>query len=636
MNQKEYFKLNQIDVGFADHPTEGTIFIKGALNSEVLIRNGKLRINLLTPALQLGRDLHNGTLDDPYYENKRQIDHLRLCTYQDLAIPGATYDTQITCPYDNIAGFEVYGFPEQLKFHGIIDVQEGYIEIKGELKTSMEENTASIPVEVRKLFEPKPLIPPRTRYTLEEARQVDPLEVYELTLDKGDFPLFPEEVLDYKNLESFSIGMQTNCTFRALPDAFYDLKQLHRISICYSPFDTLSERIGALQNLEELLLTSAQLRQLPDAITQLPNLRVLNLRYNKLTELPAQMGHLPALKSLDIRSNPFKHLPETLTQIYDLSADRQQRKLFMDVSYKSKNPEPINTSLYDLSRYPEAKERLSQAIAQIPELQQFKDFLLETSTMATYLVLDEAQQQIPIGTSKVGGSPDLPKDWKHPANKNGVYFVFHAQINCEEIASYQPYLPRKGMLYFFVNDEEYAQHPFVLYTDQTNNLERIPYTEATSFSDSTFNNNFRKATAIRFQNGIALPDFYRTASYFSERFPNHIKFRESLDEDFDWDNILDFTEKLEEDLGRPLAFDNGHIQIRSHSINSFVFTQGEWPQQQAAEALGGEPTNWLVLLCMESAGEFSFWDAGTLTYCIHKKDLAIKDFSKIHTSIESS
>lgn len=60
----DYFKLNHIEVGFANHPTKDTPYLVGALDTEVQIRKGKLRINLLTPALELTPALHNGLLDD--------------------------------------------------------------------------------------------------------------------------------------------------------------------------------------------------------------------------------------------------------------------------------------------------------------------------------------------------------------------------------------------------------------------------------------------------------------------------------------------------------------------------------------------------------------------------------------------
>jgi Domain of unknown function (DUF1963) len=74
----------------------------------------------------------------------------------------------------------------------------------------------------------------------------------------------------------------------------------------------------------------------------------------------------------------------------------------------------------------------------------------------------------------------------------------------------------------------------------------------------------------------------------------------------------------------------------SHSINAHVFTQHESPQEQAAATFNGQTHEWMNLLCLESIGDFNFWDAGTLTYSIHQQDLAIADFGRVVTSIESS
>ncbi len=216
--------------------------------------------------------------------------------------------------------------------------------------------------------------------------------------------------------------------------------------------------------------------------------------------------------------------------------------------------------------------------------------------------------------------------------------MFHAQINCKETAPYQSYLPRKGMLYFFVNDEEYAEKPIILYSEENKNLKRYEYTENTEFTDSDLDGKYREAVAVTFQNTITLPEFYNAYNHGTERFPKYASLWENTENEEKVDLLEDYdlNEKLKKTIGKPVGFDNGHIQLGTHSINSSVFTQHESPQEIAASRFGGEPSEWMVLLNMESIDEFSFWDAGTLTYCIHKKDLTIKDFSTISTSIESS
>lgn len=69
------------------------------------------------------------------------------------------------------------------------------------------------------------------------------------------------------------------------------------------------------------------------------------------------------------------------------------------------------------------------------------------------------KEDIPIGASKFGGNPDVPKDfeWYYYTGEdwNGVTqkrpLSFLAQINCEEIQMYdeERLLPSKGILYFF-------------------------------------------------------------------------------------------------------------------------------------------------------------------------------------------
>lgn len=72
---------------------------------------------------------------------------------------------------------------------------------------------------------------------------------------------------------------------------------------------------------------------------------------------------------------------------------------------------------------------------------------------------DENKEKLPKGTSKIGGKPDLPKDfqWFYYKGENYKKIVenrplsFLMQINCEEVHKYdkESLLPKKGMLYFF-------------------------------------------------------------------------------------------------------------------------------------------------------------------------------------------
>ena len=88
--------------------------------------------------------------------------------------------------------------------------------------------------------------------------------------------------------------------------------------------------------------------------------------------------------------------------------------------------------------------------------------MLETSKRNAILINyseDENRKKLPKGTSKIGGKPDLPKDFQWFYYKGEDYkkivenrpLSFLMQINCKEVHKYdkESLLPEKGMLYFF-------------------------------------------------------------------------------------------------------------------------------------------------------------------------------------------
>lgn len=88
--------------------------------------------------------------------------------------------------------------------------------------------------------------------------------------------------------------------------------------------------------------------------------------------------------------------------------------------------------------------------------------MLETSKRNAILINysdKENKEKLPKGTSKIGGKPDLPKDFQWFYYKGEDYkkivenrpLSFLMQINCEEVHKYdkENLLPEKGMLYFF-------------------------------------------------------------------------------------------------------------------------------------------------------------------------------------------
>lgn len=555
-----------------------------------------------------------------------------------------------------------------LQFDGQVIFDNNRLGILGNIHS--EQNYDKVfPVEIYWHFTTEHLNWSNYYFSLEEALQAPKSEVQHLQIFNPKLEHFPSEIVSYHNLKTLSIiskqpgrnGYDKNdeSPINSIPETIGRLRDLEEIYFGNLAITSLPESITQLPKLKRLWVDSCPLKHIPDGIFQLASLENLTL-HGALSELPETV-HLPNLKSLSlannqlktlpesyanlklnyfyIKNNPFTSLPKAFKDIaIDLSFSEKQR--LFDWEYKSKNTAEIDTTLFNLSHYPEEKAALAKAIDAFPELTKYKEFLLAVAKMATYLVLKEEDAEIPVGASKVGGTPDLPEHLVHPTNENGELYIFHAQINCEEIADFQSYFPRTGMLYFFVNDEEYAEKPIILYHDNSQNLKPYAYTEQDNWIDNyhTFS-NLRAACAVAFENAVSIPDFYNSANYFQQEFPDYAHlFQFDDDDDEAWrafDTVMDAVHKLNDQLNTP-GWSAKQNNFGSHKCNAYVFTQHESPEAQAAAKFGGKPNDWLALLCMESVGDFNFWDAGTLTYCVHKKDVAIQQFEKVHSSIESS
>ncbi|GAB6460792.1 YwqG family protein [Bacillus luti] len=83
-----------------------------------------------------------------------------------------------------------------------------------------------------------------------------------------------------------------------------------------------------------------------------------------------------------------------------------------------------------------------------PEIEKIKPVLKDT----VHLYREpNADENIPVGTSKFGGSPDLPKGMKYPYYSEEVAYSFIMQLDCSILKTYDKSnkLPKEGMLYLF-------------------------------------------------------------------------------------------------------------------------------------------------------------------------------------------
>lgn len=127
-------------------------------------------------------------------------------------------------------------------------------------------------------------------------------------------------------------------------------------------------------------------------------------------------------------------LLELVDESYDLTCQSLQEDERECLSLLSKDLEP---------------PRLFDAMVQTLGLARRREQILATKKSSFVLKTSPlADGRATVGSSRIGGLPDLPKDIAWPQYKNGKPLAFLAQINLGEIPSGSP-LPESGILWFF-------------------------------------------------------------------------------------------------------------------------------------------------------------------------------------------
>lgn len=71
--------------------------------------------------------------------------------------------------------------------------------------------------------------------------------------------------------------------------------------------------------------------------------------------------------------------------------------------------------------------------------------------------LTKVASEIKFASSKLGGNPDVPRDFQWPKHEFGDY-RFVAQFNLKEITQPFPHLPETGLLSIFIADDEEGEY----------------------------------------------------------------------------------------------------------------------------------------------------------------------------------
>jgi len=243
-----------------------------------------------------------------------------------------------------------------------------------------------------------------------------------------------------------------------------------------------------------------------------------------------------------------------------------------------------------------------------------------------------SENDLEIGRSKLGGSPDVPENFEWPVNKNGTPLAFLAQFNLEEVSSYdiEKRLPPSGMLYFFYEAEEqpWGFDPQdrgkwkVLFYESFRNLNRInlPHNlpEVSRF----------KSCALNFELDTTIPPW---ESIFIQKLNLNREER---------DLYFDLTEKIielrESDIiNRLLGYPDqvqGEMQLECQLVSNGLYCgDATGYRDLRAKELEKGAVNWHLLFQLDSIEDAGMmWgDCGRLYFWIEEDALKKRDFENV-------
>ncbi len=235
-------------------------------------------------------------------------------------------------------------------------------------------------------------------------------------------------------------------------------------------------------------------------------------------------------------------------------------------------------------------------------------------------------ESIPVGSSKLGGLPDLPPDLAWPKWKTG-YLAFVAQINLAELPVTES-LPDVGMLCFFYDREQSAwgfdpnhKEGFRLwYFPEVSQLTRSVHPEASKFP----------CARVSFEPFLSLPD----SSSASLR-----ALLLALEDDekyFEFVQEHDGKAPQHQILGWPHVI-QGEMTLECQLVTNGIYAgDASGYKDPRRKELERRVDDWTLLLQIDSDknAKMMWGDAGMLYVWIRREHLAAKSFDKAWTILQ--
>ncbi|HDX9589115.1 TPA: DUF1963 domain-containing protein [Bacillus pseudomycoides] len=226
-------------------------------------------------------------------------------------------------------------------------------------------------------------------------------------------------------------------------------------------------------------------------------------------------------------------------------------------------------------------------------------------------VVPTQEELLPIGCSKMGGSPDLPAELAYPTYK-GRPLHFVAQFHLAEIQAVgiKNDLPEKGMLYFFYFADDEQEDFYEVYGNlNVKEGWRVLYYEG-SIEELQKNNQMKRQypqCRITFEKVQKLPELF-------------------IENEDDSDRFLQLLEEL-----IPDHYDNHQILGIPFSVQTEVF-------EEAQEYMNVHHSEMTLLFQVDSDEQHlnMMWgDMGMLYFCIANEDIKQRRFENACCILQS-
>lgn len=249
-------------------------------------------------------------------------------------------------------------------------------------------------------------------------------------------------------------------------------------------------------------------------------------------------------------------------------------------------------------------------------------------------------KNVKVGKSKIGGKPDLPRDFKWP-RANGKPMLFCAQYNLSELKKFdkENLLPKKGFFYIFLSlDEKWNEfngvnQPFQFLFSESENLIR------TEFPNDLEEDQIFKTALIEYFEFYTLPDDENYKLFeLNKKYNNDLYFYfYQPTEEYIVEELYQNSDNMHQILGHDRSIQSSVVYEFALKELGLYGAESSEHQKRWNDILELSKTYELLLQldCYDSNTNLSkYGGSGTYYFGLSKTDLENKNFNNIKMSFQ--